>query len=396
MLDLSPVPPPGHPVAGHAGQPGPEHPDRAHRPDPGPGPRLSPAPHVLPANCCSMPWRTRCWAVARCPVSRPRLLASSLAEVAAALDGGRRCCLRTARRRPGSPGSASGGPSRSGGRWPTRVAPWASRAVGQRAERQTRARTARGASCRPLRSSRRSTEPGSCWPGWCPGSVRRSCSVFAWGWESRPRAFRPGQPFSWWARDDAGRWHVGRWPPMTWSPARSSWSSTRRWIPRRQSLDIILTGRSSQVTATLPLAPGSRLAESARSRYIVLTDELTGPAARRLVARAGTGRPRGQARRLVERAGTPAEVGVTTPAERAETYLRLMAESELRRALAYPRYESPGSAGAALRRCARRSVFPGRCSPRCSPRSGPRPGGPGAAPVVDLPVVSSPWLSPRG
>jgi hypothetical protein len=37
---------------------------------------------------------------------------------------------------------------------------------------------------------------------------------------------------------------------------------------------------------------------------------------------------------------------VTTPAERAGTYLRLMAESELRRALAYPRYESPGTPGA--------------------------------------------------
>jgi hypothetical protein len=36
---------------------------------------------------------------------------------------------------------------------------------------------------------------------------------------------------------------------------------------------------------------------------------------------------------------------VTTPAERAETYLRLMAESELRRALAYPRYESSGTPG---------------------------------------------------
>ena len=36
---------------------------------------------------------------------------------------------------------------------------------------------------------------------------------------------------------------------------------------------------------------------------------------------------------------------MTTPAERAETYLRLMAESELRRALAYPGYESPGSPG---------------------------------------------------
>ena len=34
--------------------------------------------------------------------------------------------------------------------------------------------------------------------------------VFAWGWSHQPREFRPRQPFSWWARDDADRWHVAR------------------------------------------------------------------------------------------------------------------------------------------------------------------------------------------
>ena len=52
--------------------------------------------------------------------------------------------------------------------------------------------------------------------------------VFAWGWAQAPREFRPRQPFSWWARDDAGRWHVGRSGPMTWTAGRSSWSSPRR------------------------------------------------------------------------------------------------------------------------------------------------------------------------
>ena len=65
-----------------------------------------------------------------------------------------------------------------------------------------------------------------------------------------------------------------------------------------------------------------------------------------------------------------------TAAERAETYLRLMAESELRRALAYPRPRAAGPVRACPRRCARRSASPARCSPRCSPRCGPRPGCP--------------------
>ena len=80
--------------------------------------------------------------------------------------------------------------------------------------------------------------------------------VFAWGWESRPRAFRPGQPFSWWARDNAGRWHVGRWPPYDMVAGTFHLEFYPPLDPAATSLDIILTGRSSQVTATLPLAWG--------------------------------------------------------------------------------------------------------------------------------------------
>ena len=86
-------------------------------------------------------------------------------------------------------------------------------------------------------------------------------SVFAWGWESRPRAFRLGQPFSWWARDNAGRWHVGRWPPYDMVAGTFHLQFYPPLDPAATVLDIILTGRSSQVTATLPLTPGSRLAE---------------------------------------------------------------------------------------------------------------------------------------
>jgi hypothetical protein len=71
--------------------------------------------------------------------------------------------------------------------------------------------------------------------------------VFAWGWAQAPREFRPRQPFSWWARDDAGRWNVGRARPDG--------------MDCGTSLDIILTGRSDRVTATLPLAWRGRVAQ---------------------------------------------------------------------------------------------------------------------------------------
>jgi hypothetical protein len=85
--------------------------------------------------------------------------------------------------------------------------------------------------------------------------------VFAWGWPPRPREFRPQQPFSWWARDDTGRWHVGR-ATVHGAPAgtfRLEFSPPLH--PGATALDIILTGRSGRVTATVPLA-WARVAES--------------------------------------------------------------------------------------------------------------------------------------
>ena len=81
--------------------------------------------------------------------------------------------------------------------------------------------------------------------------------VFAWGWAQAPREFRPRQPFSWWARDDAGRWHVGRARPDGMDGGTFQLELTPPLHPAARSLDIILTGRSDRVTATLPLAwPG--------------------------------------------------------------------------------------------------------------------------------------------
>ncbi len=86
--------------------------------------------------------------------------------------------------------------------------------------------------------------------------------VFAWGWWPQPRSFRPQQPFSWWARDDAGRWHVGRATAHGAPAGTFLLELTPPLHPAATSLDIILTGRSGQVTATVPLAWTGRLAES--------------------------------------------------------------------------------------------------------------------------------------
>jgi hypothetical protein len=85
--------------------------------------------------------------------------------------------------------------------------------------------------------------------------------VFAWGWSPWPREFRPQQPFSWWARDDADRWHVGRVAVHNAGPGTFHLELTPPLHPAAKSLDIILTGRDSQVTATLLLAWPGRLAE---------------------------------------------------------------------------------------------------------------------------------------
>ena len=85
--------------------------------------------------------------------------------------------------------------------------------------------------------------------------------VFAWGWSPRPREFRPQQPFSWWARDDADRWHVGRVAMHDAAPGTFRVELTPPLHPAARSLDIVLTGRDGRVTATLPLAWPERLAE---------------------------------------------------------------------------------------------------------------------------------------
>jgi hypothetical protein len=99
--------------------------------------------------------------------------------------------------------------------------------------------------------------------GMVSGEREMDMSVFGWGWEPLPRDFRPRQPFSWWARDNAGRWHVGRPRPYDMVAGTFRVQFFPPLDPAATSLDVILTGRSSQVTATLPLAWRGALAKPA-------------------------------------------------------------------------------------------------------------------------------------
>jgi hypothetical protein len=80
-----------------------------------------------------------------------------------------------------------------------------------------------------------------------------SVPVAAWGWQPRPPAFRPSQPFSWWARDDAGHWHVGRTSPYHLVARMFQVEFTPPLHPAARSLDIMLTGSAARVTVTVPL-----------------------------------------------------------------------------------------------------------------------------------------------
>lgn len=89
--------------------------------------------------------------------------------------------------------------------------------------------------------------------GLCSWERQVNMPVVAWGWAPRPRVFRPGQPFSWWARDDTGRWHVGRTSPYHLVARTFQVEFTPPLHPDATSLDIMLTGAVSRVTVSVPL-----------------------------------------------------------------------------------------------------------------------------------------------
>ena len=80
-----------------------------------------------------------------------------------------------------------------------------------------------------------------------------SLTVLCWGWPPERGEFRPSRPFSWWARDDAGRWHVGRIGTFNAVPGTFHVEFTPPMPPGTAALDIMLTGSASRVTVSVPL-----------------------------------------------------------------------------------------------------------------------------------------------
>ncbi|HTT54341.1 MAG TPA: hypothetical protein VMH35_23365 [Streptosporangiaceae bacterium] len=80
-----------------------------------------------------------------------------------------------------------------------------------------------------------------------------SMPVLVWGWSPWPRVFRSGQPFSWWARDDTGCWHVGRTSPYQLIARTFHVEFTPPLHPDATSLDIMLSGSAARVTVSVPL-----------------------------------------------------------------------------------------------------------------------------------------------
>ncbi len=78
--------------------------------------------------------------------------------------------------------------------------------------------------------------------------------ALAWGWQPEDEPLNK-TPFSWWAHDSAGRWHVAR---QVWSDVRRNGAVLDITLipplhPAATSLEVILTGPSGRATATLPL-----------------------------------------------------------------------------------------------------------------------------------------------
>lgn len=83
--------------------------------------------------------------------------------------------------------------------------------------------------------------------------------VLAWGW-SPDEAPALAPPFVWWARDDAGRWHVGRthWHSGSWQCVVIDVTLLPPLHPAATALEVIVTGRDGPVRATVPLVAVSQ------------------------------------------------------------------------------------------------------------------------------------------
>jgi hypothetical protein len=92
--------------------------------------------------------------------------------------------------------------------------------------------------------------------GMTSGERAATLNVFSWGWRPRPRTFRLDQPLSWRARDNAGRWHLGRVAPADGPHFHLELVPPLNLAATE--LGIMLTGTSSRASATVPLAWAGR------------------------------------------------------------------------------------------------------------------------------------------
>jgi len=86
-------------------------------------------------------------------------------------------------------------------------------------------------------------------------AVSATLRTVGWGWEPRPPPFSGHPRYSWWARDDQGRWHVGRPHGGTHGrgPADLLVEFGPALDPGARALEIIVRGPSSQAAVTVPL-----------------------------------------------------------------------------------------------------------------------------------------------
>jgi len=87
---------------------------------------------------------------------------------------------------------------------------------------------------------------------------RAELRVYGWGAFDQLDGHRTDATlgkFGWWARDDHGRWHVATVTAGAWDKAHADMSLelTPPLHPDATSLDVIITGKTGQVTVTLPL-----------------------------------------------------------------------------------------------------------------------------------------------
>jgi hypothetical protein len=87
------------------------------------------------------------------------------------------------------------------------------------------------------------------------GANSATLRVLAWGWQPSPRRDLGGDRFSWWARDDRGRWHLAREHGAHYGGGQVDLlvELGPALDPDARALEIIVRGPSGQAAVTVPL-----------------------------------------------------------------------------------------------------------------------------------------------